>query len=231
MFGSFGKKKLKIESRSICDRGLARNDNQDCVFEDAKRCLFCVADGMGGGEAGAVASRTVCDEVGGVAAGLDFEHRIEAVDSAILQANAKVRQYAVERGFAQMGSTVAALLIDPTEPAQAAIVNVGDSRVYRRRGIRLERMTEDHRNTAYSHLLTRAVGGCETLQTDWHNASVQKGDVWILCSDGVHEMIPDSTINALVAYGGSASDIAERIEKSVRKAGAQDNYSIVVVRT
>ena len=57
------------------------------------------------------------------------------------------------------------------------------------------------------------------------------GDIWLLCTDGVHEMLPDSTINALIARAGSVSDIAERIGECVRRAGARDNYSIVVVRT
>lgn len=231
MFGFFSRKKLKIDSRTICDRGLARGDNQDCVFEDAGNGLFCVADGMGGGEAGAVASRIVCEEVYGQGEWTSFDAQVLAADSAVIRANQRIRDYAAAHGFDRMGSTVAALLIDVNDPTRAAIVHVGDSRVYRRRGIRLERLTEDHRVTAYSHLLTKAVGGADVLEPDWMRASVQKGDVWVVCSDGVHEMIPESTINALIAHGGSASDIAERIEKSVRNAGARDNYSVIVVKT
>lgn len=231
MFGFFSRKKLKIDSRTICDRGLARGDNQDCVFEDAENGLFCVADGMGGGEAGAVASRIVCEEVYGQGEWTSFDAQVLAADSAVIRANQRIRDYAAAHGFDRMGSTVAALLIDVNDPTRAAIVHVGDSRVYRRRGIRLKRLTEDHRVTAYSHLLTKAVGGADVLEPDWMRASVQKDDVWVVCSDGVHEMIPDSTLNALIAHGGSASDIAERIEKSVRNAGARDNYSIVVVKT
>ena len=231
MFGFFGRKRLKIECRSICDRGLARNDNQDCVFASEGASLFCVADGMGGAEGGALASRIVCRCMEVVPAGGDFERRILAVDRAILAANAEVRRRAAELGFERMGSTAAVLLVDPAVPARAAIANVGDSRVYRRRGIRLECLTEDHRNGAYSHLLTKAVGAADSLEPDWVHASVCKGDVWLVCSDGVHEMVPDSTINALIARGGTASEIAARIEDCVRRAGARDNYSIVVVRT
>lgn len=231
MFGFFSRKKLKIDSRAICDRGLARSDNQDCVFEDSENGLFCVADGMGGGEAGGVASHIVCEEVYGQGEWTSFDAQVLAADGAVIRANQRIRDYAAAHGFDHMGSTVAALLIDVDDPTRAAIVHVGDSRVYRRRGIRLERLTEDHRASSYSHLLTKAVGGADALEPDWLRASVQRGDVWIVCSDGVHEMIPDSTINALIAHGGSASDIAERIEKSVRSAGARDNYSIIVVKT
>lgn len=230
MFGFFSRKRLKIESRSICDRGLARTDNQDHLLEKPGLGLFCVADGMGGGESGGVASGMVCEEIGGLANGLDFSRGIVAIDDAILRANGRIRAYAAERGIARMGTTVAALLMDRREPARVAIANVGDSRVYRRRGIRLERMTQDQRASEYSHLLTQAVGAVDRVKAEWLYASAQHGDIWLLCSDGVHEMLPDSTINALIAHGGSASDIAERIEASVRRAGARDNYSIIVVK-
>lgn len=231
MFGFFTRKKLKIESRSICDCGLVRADNQDHLLEEPGRALFCVADGMGGAEAGDLASGIVCEEIGGVPEGLDFSHGIVAVDDAIVRANGRIRAYAAEHGLSRMGTTVAALVMDLREPARVAIANVGDSRVYRRWGIRLERMTQDQRASEYSHLLTQAVGAVETVKADWLHASAQQGDIWLLCTDGVHEMLPDSTINALIAHGGSASDIAERIEASVRRAGARDNYSIIVVRT
>lgn len=232
MFGFFGRKRLKIESRSICDRGLARNDNQDCLFEDSARAVFCVADGMGGGQGGAMASRMACEAVGAASPDDgDFERRILKMDAALLQANRLVREQARRLGYERMGSTVALLMIDPDEPARAAIASAGDSRVYRRRGVRLECLTEDHRNSAYSHLLTKAVGAADALEPDWVHASAMPGDIWLLCTDGVHEMLPDSTINALIARAGSVSDIAERIGECVRRAGARDNYSIVVVRT
>lgn len=231
MFGFLGRKRLKVESRSICDRGLVRADNQDALVDDVSRAFFCVADGMGGGEGGALASRMVCDALRTCSQAGDLKARVLAVDGAISSANAAIRKVSRERGLANMGTTVAALLIDPVEPARAAIVSMGDSRVYRRRGIRLACMTCDHRHSEYSHLLTKAVGSAEVAEPDWLDASACADDVWLLCSDGVHEMIPDSTINALIAKGGSASDIAERISESVRRAGARDNYSIVVVRT
>ena len=232
MFGFFGRKSLKIESRSICDRGLVRKDNQDCLLEDAVRAVFCVADGMGGERGGAMASRMVCESVG--AASLpetDFERRILNEDAALVRVNHLIREQARRIGCERMGSTVALLMIDPTEPAQAAIANAGDSRIYRRRGVRFECMTEDHRNSAYSHLLTKAVGAADALEPDWVHASVMPGDIWLLCTDGVHEMLPNSTINALIAHGGNVSDIAERIGTCVRRAGARDNYSIIVIRT
>lgn len=231
MFGLFGIGKLEIESRSICDRGLARQDNQDCLVDDPGRGLFCVADGMGGAAAGDVASRLVCEGLRKVPLPDDPEGRMRVLNASIDAANAQIGAYARAHEFARMGSTLALLLIGRKSPHEALIANIGDSRVYRRRGIKLERMTEDHRSSAFSHLLTRALGVAETVQTDWYHASVCKGDVWLVCSDGVHEMLPDSTINALIARGGSASDIAERIEQSVRRAGARDNYSIVVART
>lgn len=231
MFGFFRKKRLKVTSASVTDRGLVRRDNQDSLLEKPTEGLFCVADGMGGGSAGEVASGIVCEEIAAVTKEPDFDRRIVAVDDAILRANTRINDYASEHGFAQMGSTVAALLIDPNLPARAAVVHLGDSRVYRRRGIRLERLTSDHRTSEYSHFLTQAVGGRKEVTPDWLQASVQPGDIWLICSDGVSEMLPDTTINALIAHGGTPADIVARIEKSVVSAGARDNYSIVVIKT
>jgi len=230
MFGIFGPRKLKLDSHAICDCGLARTENQDCIRVDAGKGVFCVADGMGGGDAGGLASRMVCDAVGGVE-GDSFDARVQSMDVAILAADSQIRAHAAENRYAQMGSTVAALLIDRRLPARGAVVHVGDSRVYLRRGVRLACLTRDHRNTAYSHLLTQVVGSGSPIEPDWQEVSVLPGDVWIVCSDGVHEMLPDSTLNALVARAGSAAQIAGRISDCVRKAGARDNYSIIVVRT
>jgi len=230
MFGFFGRKKLKIESHAICDCGLARTENQDCVFENVAKGIFCVADGMGGGAAGEVASRMVCDAVSEVS-GDDFQLRVMALCRAIFVADRQIRAYAAEKRHAQMGTTVAALLIDPVLPAKVAVLHVGDSRVYRRRVVRFECLTQDHRHTAYSHMLTRAVGMGASYQPDYVILDGRPGDIWLVCSDGVHEMLPASTINALMARGGSAAEIAERISLSVRKAGARDNYSIIVIRT
>ena len=222
----------KYDSEAVSDVGLARQDNQDAVCVDSSKHVFCVADGMGGGAAGGLASRILCEEVNRYK--FDWQSLAAAagvVDAAVRRANARIRQIAAEKGYSTMGTTMAILLFNPNDPSQVAIGHVGDSRVYRRRSAKLQAMTRDHRKSAFSHLLTRAVGAADEVEVEWTQASVWKGDCWLVCTDGVHDMLPDSTINGILSRGGSASSIAKRISDAVRRAGARDNFTFCVVRT
>lgn len=224
----FGRRHLEVAA--VSDAGLVRTDNQDCLFVDGGHRVFCVADGMGGAEGGALASRMVCEAVAGCTAAHDFVQRIKAADAAIGAANARILAHAREHGLEKMGTTVALILFDPSDLAQAAIGHAGDTRVYRRRGPKLERLTADHRKSAYSHFLTKAVGVQPTVEPDWLHASVKRGDIWLVCCDGVHDMLPDSTINGILARGGSAREMADRLSEAVRRAGALDNYTFILIR-
>lgn len=229
---SFLKWFRKYDSTAVSDVGLARQDNQDAVYVDFSKHVFCVADGMGGGAAGELASRILCTEVSRCQFGwLSLEETAGVVDAAVRRANARIRQIVAEKGYASMGTAMAILLFNPNDPSQVAIGHVGDSRVYRRRSVKLQAMTRDHRKSAFSHLLTRAVGAADEVEVEWTQASVRKGDCWLVCTDGVHDMLPDSTINGILSRGGSASAIANRVSDAVRRAGARDNFTFCVVRT
>jgi len=229
MFGFF-RRFVRFDIAFASEAGLARADNQDCLFVDGGHKVFCVADGMGGGEGGAIASRLVCEEVARSTTVHDFVQRISAADAGIQRANQRIRARAANLGFGKMGTTIATLLIDPSDGSQAAIGHVGDTRVYRRRAHVLERLTEDHRKSPLSHFLTRAVGAEEQVRVEWLHASVRKGDVWLICCDGVHDMLPDSTINGILARGGTAKELVARLSDAVLRAGARDNYTLVVVK-
>jgi len=216
--------------RAISDAGLARMDNQDSHFADRARGIYCVADGMGGIGGGALASSILCGEVSKAhVSGKTLEEAAGAVDEAMSCANAKIIECARRSGCQGMGTTAAVLLFDPAGTQRAAIGYVGDSRVYRRRGVKFKQLTHDHRKSHYSHLLTRAVGMGGDFSVDWVQATVKKGDVWVLCTDGVHDMLADSTINGILSHGGSPDEIAARIDSAVRRGGALDNYTIIVV--
>lgn len=222
----------RYDCASVTDAGLVRSDNQDSVYVDDSRHVFCVADGLGGGEDGALASRIVCREVGLCQTdGMALAEVAGVYDEALRRANARIRQVAEREGYGTMGSTVAMLVFNPDDPSQVAIGHVGDSRVYRRRGLKLKQMTADHRKSAYSHILTRAVGMMETLEVEWTQATVEKGDAWLVCTDGVHDMLPEATLNGIFSRGGDASAVAERISEAVRRAGARDNFTFCVIRT
>ena len=121
MFGFGKKKRLKTVCVTVSETGLVRKDNQDSVFVDRAKTVFCVADGMGGGSEGATASRFVCEEIEKAVTAKTLAERMEAVEAAVVAANDRIRAYAKERDFKQMGSTVAVLLLDPSDSRRAAI--------------------------------------------------------------------------------------------------------------
>ena len=251
LFGLMGEsRRFKVDVAFTSERGLVRKENQDHVIVDQKALVFCVADGMGGGEAGGEASDIVCRNVDSVLhdyAG--FADRVRLVDDAIRRADGDIRSVAASAGYRQMGSTAAVLVSDGRRIA--AIGNVGDSRVYRLRAGRLQQITRDHtlaeelaqhssrsarpvsdvRALSLSHVLTRAVGvGLEPLKVDWHKVDVVEGDVLLLCSDGVHGFVPHPVLLDAVQAGGSAREIVDRIAALVVESGARDNYSAIVVK-
>ena len=233
MFG-FGRKAQtqeppRLEAVFVSETGLARDDNQDNVLVSVGHGVFCVADGMGGGAEGAKASDVVCRELKMTVHVVEdeFAARVTAVQNALVEANFEIFSYAREHGYAQMGSTAAVLVFDPADRTRAAVVHVGDSRVYRlHRGL-AERLTRDHR-LAGCNVLTRAVGGAPTVRCDIREIAVAPGDRFLVCSDGVSGVVSDARL-AVFASGGAIETAAERLAAEVVKAGAPDNYSFVLV--
>ena len=235
------------------DRGLVRTENQDAFVCAEAAGFFCVADGMGGGEGGALASRWTCDAL--AAAWAETEGRPPAAREARLaaaleDANGRIRAYARQRGYRIMGTTAAALLHAPADGARARIFHVGDTRVYRLRRGRLDALTRDHtvgselgtaavdpaqaqalqaRSNPLTHILTRAVGTERRVRPEWKTVDVQRGDRFLLCSDGVHDMVSDDEIAADLKASAAPGAALARLAARVRRAGAGDNYTLVCV--
>lgn len=249
----FSPARLSVEAASFSACGPVRKDNQDHLMVRRKRLTFCVADGMGGGEGGAEASRIVCDELSSTVARYeDFGERVRACADAIRTANAAIRAHAAKAGYRQMGTTVALLALDGEDGRLGVVGHVGDSRVYRFRQGELTRLTHDHtlvgefnrnpaarklagdlaaRTSALAHVLTRAVGIEREVQPEWRKLDVRSGDVYLLCSDGVYNMVSDEQMREVLSVGGAARESVARIAGLVESAGATDNYSLIVVKT
>lgn len=233
MFG-FGKKPVvqkpsEPKAVFVSEAGLVRPDNQDAVLVSVGRRVFCVADGVGGAAEGARASNCICRNVNMMTRATEpsFEVRINAVGRALEESNQVIFEHSQVRKLGVMGSTVAALVFDPDNTSKAAIVWVGDSRVYRiRRGL-IERLTRDHRE-ADGSTLTRAIGAEPTVNFDAKAIEARPGDRFLLCTDGVTSVVSDTRIAVFVA-GGAIDTAAERLAEQVVKAGAPDNYSFVIV--
>ena len=249
MFGVL-KRKWRVSSLAVSETGAVRKDNQDAFFVDAAKTVFCVADGMGGGSEGATASRFVREEIARAVGGAgDLAGRMKAVDAAIGAANARILAYARERGFRQMGSTVAVLLVDPDDTRRAAICHVGDSRVYRVRRGSAELLTKDHtvggqlsafatgeqaaelrsRQNPLAHVLTRAIGVEEKVAGDWRKVDVAAGDRYLVCSDGVHDVVADSLVGEILTVERGLEAASRRLTDEIVRNGAPDNYTYVMV--
>ena len=249
MFG-FGKKKmLKAVCVTASEMGLVRKDNQDSVFVNRAKTVFCVADGMGGGSEGATASRFVCEEIEKAVTAKTLAERMGAVEAAVAAANDRIRAYAKERDFKQMGSTAAVLLLDPSDSRRAAICHVGDSRIYRIRRRKAELLTHDHtiggqlgdltegvlsagfksRTNPLAHVLTRAIGSADKVEGEWKKIDVTDGDRFLICSDGVHDVVSDARIGSILSRPDDLVSASRRLTDEVVRNGAPDNFSYVMV--
>lgn len=226
----------RFETASVSSRGLVRSENQDHAFSDPACGLFAVADGMGGGEGGAKASEIVCSQLAASVRGLGAEmHPGELlVAQAVCAAHGEIAAYARRAGYRQMATTVAVLALPAKEDVPGGIGHIGDSRVYRFREGALEQLTVDHTwpgETAgeRSHILTRAVGVGPVEVPDWQTVEVRVGDVYLVCSDGLHDMLSEAQIRMALSAGGGMAAVAARLEFAVCAAGAEDNYTFVLV--
>ena len=249
MFGWLSRSVLKVNVLTVSETGLVRKDNQDSVFVDGAKSVFCVADGMGGGSEGATASRFVCEEIAKVADRGTFSERLKAAAAAIAAANDRIRAYAGERDFKQMGSTMAVLLLDSSDNRRAAICHVGDSRIYRIRRRRADLLTNDHtvggqlgdltkgvlsagfksRTNPLAHVLTRAIGAADKVEGDWKKIDVADGDRFLICSDGVHDVVSDERIGVILSCPDGLKESSRRLADEVVRHGAPDNFSYVMV--
>ncbi|HEU4494865.1 MAG TPA: PP2C family serine/threonine-protein phosphatase, partial [Rubrobacteraceae bacterium] len=204
---------LFLEPFGATDAGKVRANNEDALLvgEGRDETLFAVADGIGGFEAGEVASRIAIDVLGDLEPGDSFE-------AAIREANRRI--LTVGRGderLSGMGTTVVAVRFGGTreEPA-VEIAHVGDSRAYLLRGGELRPVTEDHslvaelvrsgdltRAQAAEHpqknLITRALGADEEVEVDTAVLPVEAGDRLLLCSDGLTDMVAEARIAGILA--------------------------------
>jgi len=206
-----------VDTFSMTDMGLLRNSNQDSVFCEENPIgrfpnLFLVADGMGGHKAGDLASRLCIAEMVKQIQSSTARTPVSAFEQAIEAANQKVYQCAKEDfDLAGMGTTVVGAMV---EDDVAYIANIGDSRFYRLHE-HLEQITVDHslveemvqsgeiqkeemRTHPNKNIITRALGTDDTVRPDCFEVKVEPGDVLLLCSDGLTNMVEDSQIEKIV---------------------------------
>jgi serine/threonine protein phosphatase PrpC len=223
---------------------MVRKVNQDSYAERSDIGVWVVADGMGGHEAGEVASATVTDHVKALAAQAYFADTVMAVEQSIQTANQTlIEQAATYQSESVPGSTVAVLIIDDE---QGALVWAGDSRIYRRRDGQVELITRDHSHVqdlvdqgvieedeAESHpmanVITRAVGISDPLELETKYIDIRPDDQFLLCSDGLSRLVTEEEIQSMMANQDS-EEVAQSLLHTALVRGARDNVTLICVK-
>ncbi len=240
---------MRIAARS--DQGKVRDNNEDCLAFDARLGIAVLADGMGGLRAGEVASATAVEAV--------MQHLVENTDrlatddvgdtlrEALELANRRVYALAdSRREFSGMGTT---LVVGAMHDGRFVAAHIGDSRAYRYRNGELARLTSDHslvqqlveqgilsaaeaRRAPNRNIVTRAVGIEMDVECDLTEVDALDGDVFLLCSDGLTDMIDDATIARFCAAHAAAEPtrIVEVLVNAALIEGGFDNVSVVVLK-
>lgn len=234
---------MKFAAAGLTDVGRERDHNEDTFLVDETLGLFLVADGMGGHRAGEVASALARDTVHEFVRDSTVSARLDMLDQAIRRANQRVvREGQTNRAHKGMGTTIVALI---TDGDALGIAHAGDSRCYRFREGTLARMTRDHSLieelggddpavmaalASYSNVITRALGTAPDTIPDVRRESVQVGDLFLLCSDGLCGPVDDAALQRLIAEGGALDDICRRLIAEANERGGPDNISVVLLR-
>jgi serine/threonine protein phosphatase PrpC len=229
-----------VEHAALSDIGREREGNEDSFLESPP--LFVVADGMGGAEAGEVASQTVVEV---------FEDAVEAgtlpdsLEATVQTANGRIHEMATEDAAkAGMGCTTTAAY---AAGGQLTIAHVGDSRLYRLRGGELEQLTDDHSlvgglvrlgqltpEEAETHpqrsVILRAVGVEPAVEVDILHHELEADDVYLACSDGLTGMVRDVVIAETLGMFPSLAEAAEMLIELANAAGGRDNITVALFR-
>lgn len=236
-----------MKAYSITDIGKRRSSNQDFVYASEQQVgnlpnLLIVADGMGGHNAGDLASRCTVEAMVEYIEKAEETRPIPLLSMAIHYANDLVVEKArTDRVLEGMGTTVVAATI---EDGYLYVANVGDSRLYLI-DQQIEQITRDHslveemirigelqRQDARSHpdrnVITRAIGVNSPVKIDFFDMKLEKGDRILLCSDGLTTMVDDDEILHIVKKCTSPKEAAQRLVTEANKNGGKDNISVVL---
>jgi type VI secretion system protein ImpM len=223
-----------FRSAAASDVGLVRKINEDAFVERSEVGIWAVADGLGGHRDGEVASRMVCDALAELVPDPTFENTIEAAREQLQSVNDYLLRTGTHATLAdRSASTVVMLMI---RGHSCAVLWAGDSRLYRWRPGKLERLTRDHSlddlqglgGQETSNAITRAVGVQPILALDMIREKAVAGDRFLMCSDGLTRAVPESEIELLMESADIES-VVQKLVSATLAAGAPDNVTVLVV--
>lgn len=235
---------MAFECASRTDVGLRRKVNEDSMIVRTECGLWAVADGMGGHEAGEVASGKIRDALLHLPSAEGLDALVEGAIAALARVNQELLALAGSANAERtIGSTVVGLAI---ADGQYRCFWAGDSRAYRVRGREIEQLTRDHSlvqslvdagmlepDQAADHpnasVITRAVGVAEGLTIETASGDVQPGDQFLLASDGLTRVVDDEELAADLASNGP-EEAADKLVETVLARGAPDNVTLIIVK-
>lgn len=232
------------------DLGLVRGNNEDAFGGFPEAGVFCVADGMGGGDDGEFASAET------VAALSEFCGQLHAapgcghsaavlsmgISAALNRASASIVRHTAEHRLKACGSTFVGVVFDATAPDTAIALHAGDSRLYRYRNGTLLRVTRDHSVAELMGIaderavdrklrgaIVRAVGVQPAVDLERNTFDVQAGDRIFLCSDGLSRMVPDAALTGILSSVLSAENAVDKMVEAAKCGGGLDNITVVLI--
>ena len=237
-----------IKSFSVTDIGRKRKLNQDFVYSSDEavgnlKNVYIVADGMGGHQAGDYASKCTVETMVREVKGCFEQSPIRILSRAIRIANDQVRRKAREdESLYGMGTTVVAATV---LGKYLQVANVGDSRLYIINE-EVRQITRDHslveemvrmggldreaaRNHPDKNIITRAIGARDTIEIDFFHEELKSGDLILMCSDGLTNMLEDEEIGRILKTPGTIEERAERLIDAANQNGGRDNIAVILI--
>ena len=239
---------VQFVAAAVSDCGCKRPSNEDAFGYSVEHGVYVVCDGMGGAAAGEIASSLAIEEMMRCLAG-DARDKTapleELVGQAIHAANESIHSRAQSNvRISGMGTTLVGLA---AEGKRVLVFNVGDSRCYRLRSLRLEQISLDHslvqeqvrmgrmtgaeaKRSPLRSVITRALGTQKSVTPDLFELVAEPGDLFLLCSDGLTGELTDALIGSMLAVDLPLNDLCARLVKAAKEAGGHDNITCLLVR-
>lgn len=234
-----------LEAAFTTHAGCIRKTNEDSALVATNCGLFAVADGMGGGSCGEVASRCVVQALESYSPNhAPPDKEIEHIKNVVQKANAHIYHMAHEQNLSGMGTTLVALLFHAGQPHRATLLHAGDSRAYRLRGRQWAQLMTDHSVEAERRIprrkmlpylrsvITRAIGITESVELEQTRLAIEPGDLFLLCSDGLYNMLPPRQLKRFMRKhrDNRVDDLSRQLVDEANKRGGKDNITALLIR-
>jgi serine/threonine protein phosphatase PrpC len=238
-----------IAAHGLTDVGLKRKNNEDAFYINQERGFCLVADGMGGAAAGELASQIFVETAVAIwqtAGELSEQDRVERVQYTFAETNKRILAHVRDNPLHEgMGCTGELITFFGTG---FVIGHIGDSRTYRHRDGNLRQLTHDHsmvqdqldqgliteeqaKNHPYRSVIHRAIGIDEQLKLDISRGQTATGDIFLLCSDGLTDMVDNRLIEEILSASDPISQKTENLIEAAKRAGGKDNITAVLTQT